>query len=326
MKIIKPYVEFIDEPNYLKKIESAGRVCYKSEDLITEDSAERFIANVLKRGHESVIEHANFIVEMCTELYAEFKLSIDVMQSHGIKIMLNVTECPLRNVFMISGNARMWRDYFRNLDIMNTEPQFIRLFKDYPQLFADVLPENLETKKPALPFYTFLDDSYLSTNNEKKTHIMQTVRIVCDRGVTHEIVRHRLASYSQESSRYCNYSKDKFGNEITFIKPCFFEENTKQYELWKSQCESAEKAYFELLNFGAKPEEARDVLPNSLKTEIVMSAYISEWEHFFELRCDIPAHPQMREIALPLLKMFYDKYPTIFKNLYERYKDDLPTA
>lgn len=326
MKIIKPYVEFIDEPNYLKKIELAGRVCYKSEDLITEDSAERFIANVLKRGHESVIEHANFIVGMCTELYAEFKRSIDVMQSHGIKIMLNVTECPLRNVFMISGNARMWRDYFRSLDIMITEPQFIRLFKDYPQLFADVLPENIETKKPALPFYTFLDDSYLSTDNEKKTHIMQTVRIVCDRGVTHEIVRHRLASYSQESSRYCCYTKDKFGNEITVIKPLFFDENSEEYGIWKNSCENSEMAYFDLISAGATPEKARDVLPNSLKTEIVMSAYLSEWEHFFKLRCSKAAHPQMREIALPLLKMFGDRYPEIFKDLCEEYADELPTT
>lgn len=319
MKIIKPYVEFIDEPDYMKKIELAGRVCYKSEDKITDDSAEKFIANVIKRGHESVLEHSNFIVSLCKESYNHFKMTVDILKSHGINTMLNITESL--DFYIVSGNARMWRDYFRNLDMIIVPPTFLDLFKTFGELFNDVLPH--DTQLLNCGFNAFVPDILLENIAEQRTHIMQTVRIVCDRGVTHEIVRHRLASYSQESSRYCCYTKDKFGNEITVIKPLFFDENSEEYEIWKTACENSETAYFDLISAGATPEKARDVLPNSLKTEIVMSAYLSEWEHFFRLRCSKAAHPQMREIALPLLKMFGDRYPEIFGEMCEEYADEL---
>ena len=142
------------------------------------------------------------------------------------------------------------------------------------------------------------------------------VRFICDRGVTHEIVRHRLASYSQESTRYCNYSKEKFGNEITVIKPCFWSEDSIKYHLWEEGMSNAEKFYFDLItNHGAQPQEARSVLPNSLKTEIVMSCNIREWRHFFALRTSIKAHPQMREVAIPLFDMFKQKIPVLFDDI-----------
>ena len=150
-------------------------------------------------------------------------------------------------------------------------------------------------------------------------HYNITVRIISDRGVTHEIVRHRIASYTQESTRYCNYSAGKFGGEITIIKPCFWnsdnEADKKKYEIWEKAMKEAEKAYLELINLGASPQEARSVLPNSLKTEIVMTKNLREWRHFFKLRTSNAAHPQMREIARPLLDEFKKQIPVIFDDI-----------
>ena len=205
MKIINASVEPIgefDAEKIMKHIERAGRVCYKSESRISDTSAEKFIANIIKSGHESVIEH-----------------------------------------------------------------------------------------------------------------ISLTFKIICDRGVTHEIVRHRLASYSQESSRYCNYGSDKFGNELTFIKPCFWNEDDENYLLWKQTLEVAEKNYLAMIKNGARPEQARSILPNSLKTEIFMTANLREWRHFLKLRTSKRAHPQMREVALQIYKILNEKLPVIFSDI-----------
>ena len=211
MNITKPRIEIIDMKDYdqmIRKIEKIGRVCYKSEGNITDESAERFIRNILKRGHESVIEHESV-----------------------------------------------------------------------------------------------------------------TVRMICDRGITHEIVRHRIASYSQESTRYCNYSGDKFGNEISVIDIASgFEYNLddetdlRKYEAWMRAMENAEKSYFELIELGATPQEARSVLPNSLKTEIVVTMNLRSWRNFFRLRCDSHAHPQMREVANIALTLFKEKLPVFFSD------------
>ena len=207
MKIVPASIEIISTEPYeemLKRVERAGRVCYKSEGSIEDGSAERFIRNILKRGHESVIEHA------------------------GI-----------------------------------------------------------------------------------------TVKVTCDRGVTHEIVRHRLASYSQESTRYCNYSKDKFENHIAngFSYDLNKEEDRQKYLLWQEAMESAEKYYFKMLELGARAEEARSILPNSLKTEIVMTMDLREWRHFICLRGSKAAHPQIREITRMILKEFQERYPLFFEDL-----------
>lgn len=143
-------------------------------------------------------------------------------------------------------------------------------------------------------------------------HAGFSVKFICDRGVTHELVRHRLAAYSQESTRYCNYSKDKFNNEITVIKPLFFDEGTVEYRTWERACEYAEESYFHLLESGATPQQARSVLPNSLKTEIVMTANLREWKHVFDLRCSDKAHPQIRQIMIPLRDYMIGVLPEIF--------------
>lgn len=148
-------------------------------------------------------------------------------------------------------------------------------------------------------------------------HFNITVKFICDRGVSHEIVRHRLASYCQESTRYCNYAKDDFNSEITVIEPFYLAPDTFGYEEWKRACEVSEDAYFKLLEWGCSPQEARAVLPNSLKTEVVMTANLREWRHFFKLRCANAAHPQMREVATPLLVELQKKLPVVFDGILE---------
>jgi len=150
-------------------------------------------------------------------------------------------------------------------------------------------------------------------------HVSLSVRLICDRGVSHELVRHRIASYTQESTRYCNYTKGKFGDEITVIAPCFWDADCQEHQsmlrLWKGAMQASETAYRELIAAGAKPEEARSVLPNSLKTEVMVSMNLRAWRHFFELRCAAAAHPQMRELATALLAEFKSKLPVIFDEL-----------
>ena len=150
-------------------------------------------------------------------------------------------------------------------------------------------------------------------------HSQLTVKFICDRGVTHELVRHRLFSFAQESQRYCNYSKDKFDANVTFIKPYFWlgdDDHSKiAYQIWEDACLKAEQAYFDLLSRGATPQEARTVLSNSTKTEIVVTGNYREWRAFFKLRVDKAAHPQMRELTIPLLKYLQERIPIVFDDI-----------
>jgi len=153
-------------------------------------------------------------------------------------------------------------------------------------------------------------------------HSMLSVRFVCDRGVSHELVRHRLASFNQESTRYCNYSKGKFGSEITVVKPIRIHTNSIAYDIWKTQCEQAEQAYFDLLDAGIAPENARSVLPTCVKTEIIMSTNLREWYHVFDLRTSCKAHPDMRLMMMGLLFDIQMCFPYLFEELYhERNKE-----
>jgi len=148
-------------------------------------------------------------------------------------------------------------------------------------------------------------------------HGSVTVRFICDRGVSHELVRHRLAAYSQESTRYANYARERFGSEISVIRPSFWSEDSPEFALWQEAMEKCEAAYMELLSQGAKPQQARAVLPNSLKTEVVMTANFREWRHVFRLRCSRAAHPQIREVMLPLLEEMSKRFPPLFEDVYE---------
>lgn len=205
MRIVEPKVEIITPihgQEILHHIEQVGRVCYKSENNITEGSAEKFVGGIIKRGHEAVIEHYNI-----------------------------------------------------------------------------------------------------------------TVKFTTDRGITHEIVRHRIASYAQESTRYCNYSKDKFSNEIAVIRPVDIKEGTKEYQDWKEAMESAEKFYFALLADGCKAQTARSVLPTCTKTEIMVTMNLREWRHFIRLRAVSVAHPDIRILAVDLWKQFKEQIPVIFDDI-----------
>jgi thymidylate synthase (FAD) len=150
-------------------------------------------------------------------------------------------------------------------------------------------------------------------------HFNFTVLFVCDRGVMAELTRHRLASFSVESTRYCNYGKGKFGGEITVIEPCFWEKGNEKRDTWEALCTAAEAAYLCLIEHGAKPEEARSVLPQSLKTEVVMTANLREWRTILKQRCSKRAHPQMRELMLPLLYELHDDVPVVFDDIYGEY-------
>jgi thymidylate synthase (FAD) len=160
----------------------------------------------------------------------------------------------------------------------------------------------------------------LARNHESVIeHKSITVRIICNRGVTHEIVRHRLASYSQESTRYCNYGN----KELTFIRPCFFGENSKEYIKWYCSMVHVADSYLRLLKYGATPQQAREVLPNSLKTEIVMTCNLRSWRHFFKLRCNKASHPEMQKVAKMILAGMADHIPIIFDDLKEEYLNPL---
>jgi thymidylate synthase (FAD) len=154
-------------------------------------------------------------------------------------------------------------------------------------------------------------------------HSLLTVRFTCDRGVSHEIVRHRMAAYTQESTRYCNYASGKFGREITFIEPATLKKDSLEYFEWYQACDEAEKNYIACSQLGLKPEQARAVLPMSVKTEIVMSANYREWRHFLKLRCAKAAHPDIRKLALELLSELQLRIPVVFDDIYEKYKEEM---
>ena len=291
MNVIKPSFEIITEENPLLKIELCGRVCYKSEDKMTVDSSERFVKSLIKRGHESVLEHAEFIVKCDSNDAGIFDMVCEAIERcYGERIMLRSTQSGTRNI--ISGNVRMWRDFMRQCGKLQVKPRLLTLFSGV--LFDDVNP-TIKTEETTA---TFICKESLQ-GKEVDVHRTETVRLIVDRGVSHEIVRHRVASYSQESTRYCNY-----GGGVTFITPPY-----ASYE-WYKAMEYAEKAYIRMIEKGMKPQEARSVLPNSTKTELIMTTNIENWKHFFELRTATAAHPQMREIAIPLseeMKKIYEK-------------------
>lgn len=148
-------------------------------------------------------------------------------------------------------------------------------------------------------------------------HYSFTVKFICDRGISHELVRHRIASFSQESTRFCNYSNGRFNNELTFIMPSFFREDSIGLDYWKDFMFTSELTYFDLLDCGYTAQEARSVLPNSIKTEVIMTANIREWRHFFKLRTSKAAHPQMRELTIPLLNRLKNIIPVVFDDIKE---------
>ena len=310
MKIINSQAYVLVENDPIKKIEKCGRVCYKSEDKITEDSAEKFVANIIKRGHEAVLEHASFIFQVSYNVYEDLREKVMFVENrYPVKMYLRFTDS---DGYVVSGNVRAWRDFFR---FSGVPPYMNDFVESNPILFPEFKsdsPFNLEGGEWSI---RQISTNEIVSTYQRLVHEDVSVKFICDRGVTHEIVRHRPASFCQESTRYCNYSKDGFGGEITVIKPMSFDCSDSPYRIWKRSCENAETAYFDLLNEGCTPQEARSVLPNSLKTEVVMTADMREWRHFIRLRCAPAAHPDMRVVAGLLYDLLKSTYPVFFEGI-----------
>ena len=305
MVLVKPAFEVLSKADSeVKLIELAGRTCYKSEERITADSAATFVASIIQRGHESVLEHSNIILHVSRELY--YFLS-DVQPT-----FLELTHANDR--YIVSGNARAWRDFAKRDVIVCGIVATLRFTHE---VIFDSLPNVVYVDGNNETYFRELQESNLSGAVEMLAHARKTVKFICDRGVSHEIVRHRIASYSQESTRYCDYHK----GEVTFVIPPWVniseqgEPKDHFSAAWKSAMENAEVSYKYLRACGWKPEQARTVLPNSLKTEIVMTANLREWCLFFRLRISPKAHPQMREIAEPLLNEFKRLFPVVFDDI-----------
>lgn len=274
MKLIESSVQIIEEKDPYKMIELAGRTCYKSEDKITENSAKEFVDRMIKLGHGAMLEHGT--------VYLTITATSPEVRKYEINPYSRVKKISVDG---INGRAYITTNY-------------------------RVLVEN-----------KWLDDLKYQCDPTPSHEKRITVKFICDRGVSHEFVRHRVFSFAQESQRYCNYNKDKFNNELTFIKPTWLDIPTGNYTYWDGDwCDidnmkiqlpsdngvadnflwclnNAGMQYRLLINKGLKPQEARGVLPNATKTELVMTGFESDWEHFLSLRCSGAAHPDAKKLA-----------------------------
>jgi thymidylate synthase (FAD) len=294
MKLIKPSFEIREQPSGLegvyKQIEGAGRVCYKSEDKIAEGTAKAFVDRMIASGHGAMLEHGTVYLKCETEVINRY-----IHPEDGEEEDFNKLEKYEYNSYSVTNDDGIYLYVTTNLR---------------------VLVEN-----------DWLDDLQYICEPTEYHEKRITVKFVCDRGVSHEFVRHRVFSFAQESTRYCNYSKGKFGYQLTCIIPSWLgleegsyslEDVEEKYDkcLIIDRCKNAEEAsfvralchaereYFDLLELNWKAQQARDVLPNSLKTELVMTGTIKQWEGFFKLRDAGSAHPQAYELAHPLHEEF----------------------
>lgn len=277
MKLIESSVQIIEEKDPYKMIELAGRTCYHSLDKITEDSSKEFVDRMIKLGHGAMLEHGT--------VYLTITATSPEVRKYEINPYSRVKKISVDG---INGRAYITTNY-------------------------RVLVEN-----------KWLDDLKYQCDPTPSHEKRITAKFICDRGVSHEFVRHRVFSFAQESTRYCNYSKDKFGNDITYIIPSWLDLPEGKYSDWDNDwCDvselkllypevdnlsdpancflqsikNAEYYYFMLINRGWKPQQARQVLPNATKTELVMTGFESDWEGFFKLRCSGAAHPDARKLA-----------------------------
>lgn len=304
VKVINPEARLFEESTRLKHIEACGRLCYKSEDKITATSAERFVLGLVKSKHLAMIEHATYSVHIPAAL-----VQLTHFQNQPY---LTVTECRSGKAYLVSGNARAWRMLLSGWSL----PKVLRfdicfaLYKEDPEaymvLFNDLVTaqahwQEFNTEHNHYTTYVVDEEEIMYTlglsRAEMRYHIYRTVLFICDRGVSHELVRHRPASFAQESTRYCNYKE-----EMVFIRPSFFRFDDIQYALWETEMKHVEETYTAMIQHGATPQQARTVLPNSLKTEIVVTANIHEWLWIESLRDAKSAHPQIQEVIQPAMR------------------------
>lgn len=311
MKLIESSVQIIEEKDPYKMIELAGRTCYKSEDKITENSAKEFVDRMIKLGHGAMLEHGTIYLNVPEQTYTE------TLEDEFGK-------------FNNPNNGLVDRYRKNKYSKVNSVAADEELRKKYPKVRPFKLTHHYITTNLRVIVENGWEED-LEWQCEPTEHHEKriTAKFTCDRGVSHEFVRHRVFSFAQESQRYCNYNKDKFNNELTFIKPTWLDIPTGDYTYWDGDwCDidnmkiqlpsdngiadnflwclnNAGMQYRLLINKGLKPQEARVILPNATKTELVMTGFESDWEHFFELRCSGAAHPDAKKLADELYKLIH---------------------
>lgn len=348
MKIIKPKAQIIEKKGLTpyQFIEKIGRTCYKSEDKITQDSAVKFVKGLCRRKHYAMVEH-HWVHLIYTGSQKDFISALNVFAKHMCNCKGDSYDITKYMNFTFAGNlfiSAPLRVFFEiaNEGILDLDtdpiPELVdQMLSAVANEFSEVFPYKMSYNRTR--YFKVIDEESLirnlsedlgsygnsndRINKELMKHITHTVLFTCDRGVSHELVRHRPCSFAQESTRYCNYSKDKFGGEVTFIEPSFLSKDNAvtpyeatypygeyAYSTWLDLCKSSESAYNNLLKLGCTPQEARAVLPNSLKTEIIVTANEKEWQHIIDLRyrgVTGAPHPQMREVMSLIVKDLHEE-------------------
>ncbi len=307
MIVVDPSYEIqdkLDQASLVVRLEACGRICYKSEDSISKDSAMPFVKKIAAHGHNSVMEMA--VVTLGIKCSDEQLNELLLIEPKYLFIDMNGDE------LLVTGSIRAFRElYGRAANVALVQSMVAFQVEAHAYLFegvwdggAGTVDNSIKVRKLDLDEVDKLPAEFLA----KHRHV--SVMFTINRAVTHEIVRHRPCSYLQESQRYCRYSHDKFGNQVTFIKPMFYEEGTEEYSLWQQAMEDTERIYLKLLE-NSTPQAARTVLPNSCKTEIIVYCNLAEWNHIFKLRTTKAAEPSMREVMIPLQKELQGRYPAV---------------
>lgn len=292
-----------------RHVEKCGRTCYKSESKITPESADKFIAGILKSGHESVIEHAHLIFQLPVTAANEKALFTCLQNVSGLNI---TTE---NQNFIISGNMRTFRDIFRRTGITDFDDLFQKT--ESLRIFAQ------GTGNPKAVFEKLTLIGVQNTPHGDK-HNYATAHIVCDISLYKDVTRHRLCSYSIESTRYCNYAKDKFGSELVMLKPINLKAGTSAYEIWLNSMQQIEQSYMKMAALpDIKADQLRMMLPHSTKADVIMTCSFAEWKHVFSLRCAKQAHPSVRQGMLKVLDLLYHQYPDSFRDMYQQFEQDI---
>lgn len=274
MKLVEPYFEILEQPLGLdgvyKMVEIAGRTCYKSEDRITADSAKEFANRMIDSGHGAMLEHGTVYLKDYYDVSA-----------------------------IGSWRKSLGEKYFNN--------KYSKVVKD---TMSDMRGIYITTNLRVLVENGWLHDlKYLCEQPTKYHEKRVCVKFHLDRVTGESFLRHRVFSFARESTRYCNYSKNKFNHEITFVKPTFLngkwdDDNDLTHDLFRQSCEQSETYYFSLIDEGCTAQQARQVLSFSLYSPLVMTGFVSDWKHFFDLRCDSHAHPDAQYLANGLKKEF----------------------
>lgn len=308
MRIVAPSYSIqddLDHASLVVRLEACGRICYKSEGLISESSALPFVKKIAEHGHNSVMEMAVVTLGIkCSEAQFDSLLALEPKY-----LFIDRLEAEV----LVTASIRSLRELYQRAGENSVVHAMVAFMVDgHPYLFEGVwdggksgASNDIDVRKLGLDEVDALSSELLAK------HRFMGVKFIVNRAVTHEIVRHRPCSFLQESQRYCRYSQDKFDNQVTFIKPMFYEEGTDEFALWKKAMEDTEEIYLKLLETST-PQAARTVLPNSCKTEIIVYCNLAEWRHVFRLRTTPAAEPSMREVMIPLAVEMKERYPAVF--------------